>query len=134
MEKEIKLKAYRSEIEVLHLTLDVPSNKGKEDFLYSYEDVLLKVFNNKRENKDILEINNYFGSNEITIVINLTHYMEDNHSSKEEAIEHLKDWFSAGLDVSNDQIEEYLDHGYLYSVPTYLNDVDGISNYIDWED
>lgn len=134
MEEEVRLKAYKSKVKVLYLTIDVPNNDDKKDFLYSYEQVLLKLFNNKRENKEILDLHNYYGGNEITIAINLTAYMEDNHDSEKDAIEHLKTWLTSGLDVSNEQVEEYLDEGYIYKVTTYENKIEGISNYIDWED
>lgn len=138
------LKSYRKEIEVLSLTLDVPQyeyNDERRNWFPKYEDVLLKVFNNKRENKEILKIMNYYGSNEITIHINLTDYMNDSEN-REEVIEHLKDWFKSGCDVSNDKIDTYIYKGYVYTIPEYENNIKTfdtnndalIQNYIEWED
>lgn len=138
------LKSYRKEIEVLSLTLDVPVyeyNDERRNWFPKYEDVLLKVFNNKRENKEILKIINYYDSNEITIHINLTDY-ESEDSNREETIEHLKDWFKSGCDVSNDKIDTYIYKGYVYTISEYENDIKTfdkdndalIQNYIEWED
>ena len=48
-EQEVMLKSYRKEIEVLSLTIDIPQYEGEKKTWYpTYEDVLLKLFNNKR--------------------------------------------------------------------------------------
>lgn len=138
------LKSYRKEIEVLSLTLDVPAyeyNDERRNWFPKYEDVLLKVFNNKRENKEILKIMNYYDSNAITIHINLTDY-ESEDSNREEVIEHLKDWFKSGCDVSNDKIDARIYKGYVYEISEYDNEIQTwddehdalIQNYIEWED
>jgi len=131
-EQEVMLKSYRKEIEVLSLTMDVPyyePNDERGKWFPKYEDVLLKLFNNKRENDEILEINNYYGNNEITIRINLTQYLEDSYdTSKEEAIEHLKEWFIGGCDVSKDKIKQYIRKGYVYVIPEYEMNTD--NNYV----
>lgn len=141
MEKELYLKAYRSEIEVVSLTIDVPEYEGeKRTWYYRYEDVLLKLFNNKREDKDILEIINYYGSNKITIEVNLTHYLEDGYrnDNREEAIEHLKTWLTSNLDISNEQVETNFYKGYIYEVGEYDNKIPYVENdksvrtYIRW--
>lgn len=136
-EKEVMLKAYKREIEVLKLTMDVPSydyNDERRKIFPRYEDVLLKLFNNKRENKEILAIRNYYDSNKITIEVNLTDYMGE--SDRKETIEHLKTWFSSGLDVSNDMIEEYYCKGHIYTIPEYTNKLayNNTENYfeLDW--
>lgn len=140
-EQEIMLKSYRKEIEVLSLTMDVPYHDGEKRTWYpTYEEVLLKLFNNKRENKELLKIINYYDSNEITIHINLTDYVEDGYSTKEEAIEHLKTWFASGLDIKFDDIKEYYYKGYIYTIPEYNNNITTfendklVQNYIEWED
>lgn len=109
--KETKINAWEETIEVLTLRMDVPIEK--------YDDKLVRLFNNKRENDEILEIINYYDSNEITVDINLTKYLEDGHSSKEEAIKHLKEWFRGDLDIKLDSIDEQLHEGHLYTVMEY---------------
>ena len=144
-EQETMLKSYRKEIEVLSLTVDIPQyaiDDEKRNWFPKYEDVLLKVFNNKRENKDILKIINYYGSNKLTVHINLTLYLEDSYSSKEECIEHLKDWLTSGLDVSNDMVEQNIYKGYVYSINDYENNMKcwdkekdmPIENYVELQD
>ena len=64
---------------------------------------------------------NYYGSNDITIHINLNQYIEDNHTSKQEAIEHLKEWFIGGLDISVNDVEEYIYEGYIFYVDEWNN-------------
>ena len=138
MEKEVMLKAYEEEIEVLRLTMEVPNYEYGDErrtMFPRYEDVLLRLFNNKRENKEILAIRNYWGSDKITIEINLTDYLEHSQDRKE-TIEHLKTWFSSGLDVSNEQIEEYYLTGHIFRIPEYENKLakDNTENYfeLDW--
>ena len=111
--KETLLKAYKEKIEVLSLTMEVPVEK--------YSDVLLKLFNNKRDNKEILKLGNYYGSNDITIHINISQYIESNHTSKQEAIEHLKEWFIGSLDISLNDVEEYIYEGYIFYVDEWNN-------------
>lgn len=142
MKEQMKmLKSYREEIEVLTLTMDVPSydyDDKRRNMFFKYEDVLLKLFNNKRDNKEILKIRNYYNSNKITIEVNLTQYLEDSYDTKEQVIEHLKDWMSSGLDVANKDIEANTYKGYIYSVDLYDNNIewqdgdDIIENYIEW--
>ena len=143
-EQTIMLKSYRKEIEVLSMEVEVPMYRDEnEKHLYTYPDLLLKLFNNKRDDKDILKIENYSGNNYIRIYINLTSYIEHNNK-REESIEHLKRWFTSGLDVADDDIEVEISKGYVYEVPmwenkieTYKKDNDNwevIHNYIEWED
>lgn len=125
-EQETILKSYRKEIEVLSLTLDVPQysyDDERRNFFPTYEDILLMTFNNKRENKEILKIINYWGSNAITIHVNLTDYLDDSYSTREECIEHLKDWFKGNCDIDNDKIETYIYKGYVYTIPEYGNNI-----------
>ena len=105
-EQETMLKSYRREIEVISLTIDIPQYEGeKRNWFPKYEDVLLRLFNNKRENKELLKIINYYGSSKITIHVNLTDYLEGSESSREETIEHLKNWLIGGLDVSKSNLK-----------------------------
>ena len=141
-ENETRLKAYKEEIEVITLSIVVPEYEGeRRNYFYKYEDVLLKLFNNKREDKDILEIENYYGSNKITIRVNLTRYLEDSYKERDEAIEHLKTWLTSGLDLSNEQVETSFNKGYIYEVDSYDNKIDDfdknddrIYNYLEWVD
>ena len=143
-EKEVMLKSYRKEIEVLSMEVEVPVYRDeKQKHLYTYADLLLKLFNNKRDDSDILKIENYSGNNYIRVLINLTSYIEHN-SSREECIEHLKTWFASGLDVSDDDIETEIIKGYIYTIPEWENKIETyrkhgdtfetIHNYIEWGD
>ena len=121
-EQEVMLKSYRKEIEVITLTMDVPyyePNDERRNWFPKYEDVLLKLFNNKRENDEILEIRNYYDSNKISIDVNLTDYLVGSESPREETIEHLVDWFKCGCDVASKDIQQYIHKGYVYEVPDY---------------
>lgn len=131
-EQEIKLISYRREAEILTLTMDVPyyEDADKRSICGTYETTLLKLFNNKRENDEILEIRNYYGSNKITLVIDFTKYMSSSEVDKDEAIKHLKDWFAGMHDISRDDITASLDKGYIYEVNEYDNDMEGIHNYV----
>ena len=142
-EQMVMLKSYRKEIEVLAMEVEVPTRDVQDKYFYSYEDLLLKLFNNKRDDKDILKIENYYGNNYIRVLINLTSYIEHNNS-REESIEHLKRWFTSGLDVSDDDIEIDFIKGYIYTIPEWENKIETyrkngdnfevIQNYIEWED
>ena len=131
-EQEVKLKAYRREVEILSLTMDVPyyDDHDKRSICGTYESTLLKLFNNKRDNKEILDIRNYYNNNKITMVIDFTTYMSDSYESKEEAIEHLKNWFAGMHDIKRDDIVATLDKGYIYEVDELDNDMEGIYNYV----
>lgn len=126
--KETLLKAHKEKIEVLSLTMEVPVER--------YSETLLKLFNNKRENKEILKLINYYDSNAITIHINLTSYLEDSFSSRDESIEHLKEWFIGSLPIDINSLKEYYYIGYIYYVNEYENNFefqDGdkyINNYL----
>ena len=130
--KETLLKAHKEKVEVLSLTMEVPYEK--------YSDTMLKLFNNKRENEEILKLINYYDSNAITIHINLTKYLEGNYSSREECINHIKQWFIGGLDIDVNSLEEYNYIGYIYYVNEYENhfkfeeDDKFINNYLILED
>lgn len=142
-EKTIMLKSYRKEIEVLSMEIDVPVREEKDKYFYSYEDLLLKLFNNKRDNKEILKIENYYGNNVIRVLINLTSYM-DNYSSKESCIKFLKDWFRSNIDIAEEEVKTEIIKGFIYTIPEWENNIKSfegenedlriIHNYIEWED
>lgn len=111
--KETLLKAYKEKVEVLSLTMEVPYER--------YADTLLRLFNNKRENKEILKLINYYDSNVITMHINLNEYINSSYSSREECIKHLKEWFISGLDIDINKVEENYYVGYIYYVNEYDN-------------
>lgn len=142
-EQTIMLKSYRKEIEVLSMEMDVPVREEKDKYFYSYEDLLLKLFNNKRDERDILKIENYAGSNVIRVLINLTSYM-DHYSSKESCIKYLKDWFRANIDIAEEDIKTEIIKGFIYTISQWENNIETlegegedlriIHNYIEWED
>lgn len=111
--KETLLKAYKEKVEVLSLTMEVPYER--------YADTLLRLFNNKRENKEILKLINYYDSNVITMHINLNEYINSSYSSREECIKHLKEWFISGLDIDINKVKEHYYVGYIYYVNEYDN-------------
>ena len=131
-EQEVKLISYRREAEILTLTMDVPyyDDPSKRSICGTYESTLLKLFNNKRDNKEILEIRNYYGSNKITLIIDFTRYMSDSNEDKDTSIEHLKNWFAGNHDIKNEDIETSLDIGYIYEVDELDNNMEGIHNYV----
>ena len=53
-EQTIMLKSYRKEIEVLALEVEVPTRDEQDKHLYSYEDLLLKLFKMKLKNLILL--------------------------------------------------------------------------------
>lgn len=112
-EKEVMLKSYRKEIELLVLKVEIPDIK-------EYEDTLLRLFNNKREDRCILNIQNWYGSNDIAIYINLTEY--DDGDNRQKSIEHLKQWFIGRLDIAEEKIEVEIGKAFIYEIPDYLND------------
>ena len=142
-EQTIMLKSYRKEIEVLSMEMDVPVREEKDKYFYSYEDLLLKLFNNKRDERDILKIENYAGSNAIRVLINLTSYM-DHYSSKESCIKYLKDWFRSNIDIAEEDVKTEIIKGFIYTIPQWENNIETlegegedlriIHNYIEWED
>lgn len=143
-ERTIMLKSYRKEIEVLSIEIDVPTyDDERRNYFYKYEDVLLKLFNSKREDSDILKIENYYNSNAIKVYINLTSYV-DHNKTKEECIEHLKTWFTSNLDIRNEDVKTEITKGYIYEIPEWENKIETykeengnyeiIHNFIEWGD
>ena len=131
-DKQINLKSYRKDIEVLELTIDIPYYEDVEKrFIYgTYESTLLRLFNNKRENEEILDIRNYYDSNKITLVVNLTAYMEDNRDSKEECIKHLKNWLIGNFDIATSDVKEYIHEGHIFEVYEHENGIDSLDDYV----
>lgn len=131
-ERQINLKSYRKGIEVLNLTIDIPYYEDAHKRLVygTYEDTLLRLFNNKRDNEEILDIRNYYDSNEITLVVNLTAYMEDSRDSREECIKHLKKWLIGNLDIALNDVKEYIHEGHIFEVYEHENDIDSLDDYV----
>ena len=133
MDNTKKLNAFVDDIDILSLTIDIPYYEKLEDrCMYgTYESTLLRVFNNKREHReDILEIINYYGSNELKVVFNFTHYREDSYNTEEEDIKHLKRWLIGNFDLSEDAVKEERFKGRLYTINEYNNNIDTFKDYI----
>lgn len=132
-EKLVTLKSYRREINIIELTIDIPYFDNLEDRLIygTYENTLLKLFNNARDNKDdILEIRNYYGSNKITMVINLDAYREGSYNTEEEDIEHLKRFMIGSFDMKSEDVKEYRYKGNIYEIDRYDNKIDSCNDYV----
>ena len=143
-EQMVTLKSYRRKVEIITLTLEVPTYEPTDErgkWFPRYEDVLLRLFNNKREEEDILEIRNYYSSNKITMVVNLTDYVDGGYGkSKDECIEQLVKWFIGGLDVAPKDVKKDIGKAYIYEINGYDNNIpykegdDYIETYIHWEE
>jgi hypothetical protein len=105
--KDERLTFCRRETEVVKLKCSFPR-------IEDYKNVLLKMFNNMREDKDLLEINNYYCNNNIEIVIDLMSYMEDVHQSKEEVVNHLKEWMVSGIDINPNDVKVEFEKARVY--------------------
>lgn len=96
MEERKNIISYREVVD----TVSFEINPTDEE----YSEVLTCLFNNKRDNREeILDLWNYWGSNSITIKINMTKYAED-FESEDQAIDHIKNWlnnFMRDNDVNN---------------------------------
>lgn len=122
-EQEKMLKSCRKEIEVLHLRVSIPD-------IEDYKNVLLRLFNNKREDKDILDITNFYQNNDIEVSIDLTSYMNEMNKTKEEVIEHLKHWVVSGLDMLSDNVKVEINKAYVYDVYDQFEWFDKDDNFI----
>lgn len=127
MEEQKNLVSYRKVVDVVRLTIS-PTNE-------EYCEVLTKLFNNQREEKEILEVYNYYDNNQITIVVNLTDYARD-FETKEEAIAHIKRWLNSFMrDNDEDNISVYETKASIYYIDEYSSklerEVDGqwLTNY-----
>ena len=111
--------------------MDVPTYEGERaKWFPSYADVLLMLFNNKRDNKEILNIRNYYGSNKIAMDVNLTAYCGG--KDKDESIKHLVEWFKCGLDIADEDVEQYIHKGTIYTIAEFENNMEG-DNYLELE-
>lgn len=133
MEEQKNLISYRKVVDVVRFTIN-PTDE-------EYCEVLTCLFNNKRDEKDILEIYNYYGSNKISIVVNLTDYAESNYyddeqEAKEDAIAHMKRWINNFMkDNDENNIEVYENKACIYYIDEYssnlIREIDGeyLTNY-----
>ena len=106
-DKDVRLLFTEVEVEVLKLRVSIPK---PED----YRKVFLKLHNNMREDKDILEVNNFWCNNDIEMIVNLTAYINYVHKSKEEGIEHLKEWMVSGCDIDPNSVKVEIEKGKVY--------------------
>lgn len=93
MEKEKRITSYVKEVKglVIYGNLD-----GKR-----YANSWLAFCNNKRDNKEFLELMNFYGSNKIRIVIDIT----DSHN-RNETINHYKEFFESwGLEITRADVD-----------------------------
>ena len=94
MEKETRVTAYVSDITTLIIEGELDADR--------YADSWLALCNNKRETKEFLELRNYYDSNKITAIIDVTDTIDN-----EETIESCKDFFSSwGVNIKRVTIEE----------------------------
>ena len=118
MEEQKTLISYRKVVDTVRFTLNVPNNE-------EYYEVLTALINNKRENKEILEVYNYYDNNKISLVVNLTDYAENNYhdsieEAKEEAIAHIKRWVNNFMrDNDENNIEVYQGKASIYYIDEY---------------
>lgn len=73
--KQVKMNAYQTEGYAITVELEV-------DSLNDYAKNFLHIFNNVRESKELLNIKNYYGSNDVTVYCEL--------ESKDAAMKYLK--------------------------------------------
>lgn len=127
MEERKNLIAYREVVELV----DFKINPTDEE----YCEVLTALFNNKREEKEIIDLYNCYANNYITMVVNITEYKEA-YDSKQDAIVHIKNWlnhFMRDNDINNIKVYEH--KGAIYHIDEYgskvLYEIDGefVSNY-----
>lgn len=115
---QVKLDAWKTRIEVMEVDITGISNE-------TYCEVLARLFNNQREHsKDILELRNYYGSNRITLLINLSNYRIDSYNSKEEDIEHIIDWVKSMCFYQDGiKVEYTLGNGYVWNIDEYKSNI-----------
>lgn len=133
MEEQKTLISYRKVVDVVRFTIN-PTDE-------EYCEVLTALFNNQREEKEILEVYNNYCNNNITIVVNLTDYAEDNYhesieEARDEAIAHLKRWLNNFMrDNDEDNIIVYQTKASIYYIDEYSSklekEIDGewLTNY-----
>lgn len=120
---DIILHAWKTKIEVMEVKITDIDND-------IYCEVLTRLFNNQREyRKSILEINNYYNSNDIILLINLDNYIENSHNTREDNIEHLIEWTKSMCNYQA-EISYEIKQGYLYEIDEYKSNI----NYFDNKD
>lgn len=111
MEERKNLISYREEVDLVDFKINPTDDE--------YCEVLTCLFNNKREEKEIIDLYNCYGNNYITIVVNITEYMKD-FEDKQDAISHIKSWlnnFMKDNDINN--IDVYEHKGAIYHIDEY---------------
>ena len=133
MEEQKTLISYRKVVDVVRFTIK-PTDE-------EYCEVLTCLFNNKRDQKEILEVYNYYGSNKISVVVNLTdyttyNYYDDDKEAEADAIAHIKRWLNMFMrDNDENNIEVYRSKASIYYIDEYssklVNQIEGewITNY-----
>lgn len=116
---QVKLDAWKTRIKVMEVEITGISDK-------TYCEVLTRLFNNQREHsKDILELRNYYGSNRITLLINLSNYCENSFNSREEYIGHIIDWIKSMCFYEDGiKVEYTLGNGYVWNIDEYRSKIE----------
>lgn len=110
MEKEKRITTYVKEVKVLTIYGNLDGT--------NYANSWLALCNNKRDNKEFLELMNFYGSNKIRIVIDITKVSAE---YLDEVVEHYEDFFKSwGLEITSTNI----DYANLCSVD-YFELIDG---------
>jgi hypothetical protein len=96
MEKEKRILSYVKEVK----GLVIYGNLDADNYAKSW----LAFCNNKRDNKEFLELMNFYDSNKIRIVIDIT----DSHN-RNETINHYKEFFESwGLEITSANINDFV--------------------------
>lgn len=86
----MKTEVYAEDHTILVATINVADNK-------EYCEVLTKLFNNKRDEKSIIELVNYYENNRITVAVDLDEYGSE---AEDKGEKHILDWMqSLGNDI-----------------------------------
>lgn len=111
MEKEKRITSYIKEVKVLTIYGNLDAT--------NYANSWLALCNNKRDNKEFLELMNFYGSNKIRIAIDVSKVSAED---LDEVVEHYEDFFKSwGLEITSTNI----DYANLCSVDYFeLNDGD----------
>ena len=95
MEKEKRITSYVKEAKVLTIYGNLDGKR--------YADSWLALCNNKRENKEFLELINFYGSNKIRATIDISKISAED---LDEVIEHYKAFFESwGLEITRADID-----------------------------
>ena len=111
MEKEKRITSYVKEVKVL----TIYGNLDETNYANSW----LALCNNKRDNKEFLELMNFYSSNKIRVTIDIS---KVNAEDLDEVIEHYEEFFTSwGLEITKTNI----DYANVYSIDYFeLNDGD----------